>query len=279
MEKVKIITDSAADLPRDLRTELGIDVVSLSVRFDSEEITDTANLDPELFWKKCQQSPTLPSTSAPSPGDFQQALNRAIKEGFSHAIIVTLSSKMSATYSAAVKAQELLKDQIICEVIDSQTVTGAQALLTIELAKMVQTGNPFDDIVNNGKMLIDKTRLLGVVDTLEYLKKGGRIGSASAFVGSLLSIKPVIEVRNGQVEAESRQRTLTKALDYVIEKAKKDLPFNSLAMIHANSPIAESFLEKLKTSFAPMTPIVIEIGPIIGSHTGPGAIGVAYILK
>jgi DegV family protein with EDD domain len=279
MDKIKLITDTAADLPKALREKYQIDIVPLSVRFDSEEITDTVNFEPELFWQKCAQSYVVPSTSAPSPGQFQQAFLKAKSEGFTHVLVVTLSAKMSATYSAALKAQELTKDQITVEVIDSRTVTGAQALIVISLAELLIKGASFDELIQKSDELISKSRLLGIVDTLEYLKKGGRIGGAAAFVGSLLSIKPVIEVRDGEVQAESKQRTLSKALDYVLNKAVSSKPVKELAVIHAQSPVAGDFINKTSSAFPELTPLEIIIGPIIGSHTGPGAIGLAYITQ
>jgi DegV family protein with EDD domain len=272
--KIRIITDSASDIPKHLRKELDIDVVSLSVRFGDKEYENTADMDLDEFWSNCKT--TLPVTSAPSPGNFVEALERAKNASYDAALIITLSSELSGTYQSATNATELSREVLPAAVIDSRSVSIAEGLIAIASARA--NISDLDQLIEHTNKLIDKTRLLGVLDTLDHLKRGGRIGGAQALLGSLLSIKPVIEIRQGKVEPESKQRTRSKALDYLIDKVFSEPSIAAIAVLHANSPDIGQFEQKVRERYQKDV-IKADIGPIIGAHTGPGAIGIAYQLN
>jgi DegV family protein with EDD domain len=274
MARIRVVTDSASDLPQDIVTRLDIDVVPLTIRFGDEEFTD---LSPEDFWAKCKVSKTLPETSAPSPGAFQAAFERAKAEGFDGVIALTLSSLLSATHQAATLGAEAVSEQIDVRVIDTLNVSMGQGLLVIDVAEAAADGADLDALVARATGLISKIGVIATIDTLEHLIKGGRIGGAKAFLGQVLSIKPLIGVVGGVVTEAGRQRTRAKALAVVAKAAADHAPLRRLSLIHgASNDVAtlEALVKDVPTQF-PV--IVADMGPVVGTHGGPGIIGLTWI--
>ncbi|HMC38635.1 MAG TPA: DegV family protein [Acidimicrobiales bacterium] len=278
MAGVRIVTDSACDLLDETLTELGIGLVPLRIRFGDEELLDRQELSTKEFWARCASSPDLPSTAAPSPGQFQAAFEEMADAGASGVVCINLSSKMSATIQSAHQAAETLAGRIPVRVVDSLTVTLGIGLVVTEAARAAESGAGLDEVVEAAERAVGRLKLYGAIDTLENLKKGGRIGGAQALLGSMLSIKPVIEVRDGVVEQESKQRTRSRSLQYLADKVRAAGPVSRLAVFSADAPDLDEFLRLLE-GITPTDGATLfgDVGPVIGSHAGRGAIGVAWI--
>jgi DegV family protein with EDD domain len=277
MPGVRVVTDSACDLPDQTLTELGVTMVPLRIRFGGDELIDRFELSTKEFWARCGSFAGLPETSAPAPGQFDEAFRAAAAAGADCVVCVNLSSRLSATIEAARQAARELEGTIDVRVVDSRSVTLGLGLIVVEAASRAAEGAPVDEVVAAAEAAADAMKVYGVIDTLENLKKGGRIGGAQALLGSMLSIKPVIEVRDGVVEQESKQRTRSRALRYLADKVVAAGPLRRLAVFGADAPDMDALLGLIR-SVSPRNPIVMgDIGPVIGTHAGPGALGAAWI--
>ena len=277
MAGVRVVTDTACDLPDELLAELGIGLVSLRIRFGDEELIDRVELSTKEFWSRCAGFDGLPGTAAPSPGQFQEAFERMGREGADAVVCVNLSSKMSVTYGSAQQAAEALAGSLPVRVVDSKTVTLGQGLVAIHAAETASQGGTLDEVEAAAYSAVANMRLYGAIDTLENLKRGGRIGSARALLGSMLSIKPVIEVRDGEVHEESKQRTRGKSLRYLADKVRTAGPISRLAVFSADAPDLDEFLGMLEGVHPTEKTLLGDVGPVIGTHAGPGAIGAAWL--
>jgi len=275
---VHIITDSASDVPVDVAEALNITVVPLSIRFGAEEFTDRVDLTPAEFWAKCKTSTTLPETAAPSPGAFQQAFEAAKAAGADAVVCITLSSGVSATYQSALTAASTVAPFPVA-VVDSQAVTMAEGLLVIAAAEAAAAGESYADIVARTRSTVPRLGVVGVLDTLEHLKKGGRIGSAQALLGSMLAIKPIVTLKDGAVAEEGRQRTRAKALDHAAKLTADAAPFERLAVVHGAADDLDALLSRLEGVECDTPIVTSDIGPVVGTHGGPGIIGVCWIRR
>jgi len=203
---VRIVTDSSCDLAPDEAEVLGIDIVPLSIRFGDKEFTDRVELSVDEFYRRLNESEQLPETAAPAPGAFEQVFRRAAEQGADAVVCINLSGELSATIQSAQNAARAVADTIDVRVVDSRSVTlglGSQAIAAAELAR---DGADADTIVAAVEDMSTRTRVLACLDTLENLKKGGRIGGAQALLGNLLSIKPLIDASSGKVEEAGKAR-------------------------------------------------------------------------
>lgn len=272
---VCVVTDSACDLPLDLATELGIRIVPLTIRFGDEEFVDRRDLTPAEFWARCAASPVLPETAAPPPGLFEEAFRAAAADGADGIVCVNLSGRLSATVESARVAAKTVAPDIPVRVIDSLSLTMGLGMMCVLAARRAHEGASLEDVAAVVDDLIGRTRIFATLDTLENLKKGGRIGGAAALVGSVLSIKPVIEVRNGVVEQESKQRTRSRALTYLVDKVRSFGKVENLSIVHGNAPDVEEFRAMLAAVY-PGEIVVSQLGAVIGTHGGPRAMGVVF---
>ena len=275
MSTVRIVTDSACDLPPAVADELGIEIVPLTIRIDDAEFTDRVDLTPAEFWAKCATATELPSTAAPSPGQFEEVYRRLAAEGASSIVTINLSGALSATMQSAEIAARSVADTIRVSVVDSQQVTLGLGLVVLHAARMARDGASHDDIVAAATDLATRTKVWGALDTLENLKKGGRIGGAKALLASALAIKPIIEVRDGKVEQGGKQRTRSKALAFLVDTLREAGEIESLMVLHADCSDVDTFLEMLRPQYDGEI-VVGEIGPVVGSHAGRGTIGIAF---
>ena len=276
MARIRIVTDSASDLPEVDARRLDVDVVSLTVRFGEEEFTDRVDLTADTFWAKCKSAAKLPETAAPSPGAFAAAYKRAREEGCDGVLVLALSEALSATHQSAVLGAAEVPDFDV-RVIDTRAVSMAQGLLVIEAAELAANGADIDQIEQRVLALREKVGVVATLDTLEHLIKGGRIGGAKALVGQVLSIKPLIELRDGVVAEAGRARTRAKALSALAERAQSHAPLRRMALLHGASEDRDkmaALLAAIPTEFPLM---VTDIGPVVGTHGGPGIIGVAWL--
>jgi len=273
---IRVVCDSASDLPAQELERLAITMVSLSIRFGDEEFVDRVTLSNEEFWRRCSQSRTLPETSAPSPGAFRDAYEAAARDGCTGVIVLTLSAELSGTYQSAVVARDAVHDLDV-RVIDTQAVSMAQGLLTIEVAEMARDGATLDALEHHALECRSRVGVVAMLDTLDQLIKGGRIGGARALIGQVLSIKPLLELREGLVAEAGRQRTTARAMAAIATTARSHAPLRRFALIHAQSTqvaALSALVEDIATEF-PM--LVADMGPTVGTHGGPGLIGLTWL--
>jgi DegV family protein with EDD domain len=272
---VRVVTDSACDLPQDLIDLLHIGVVPLTIRFGSEELVDREQLSTDEFWDRLRSSDVLPETAAPSAGAFEKCYRDLSADGASGIVCINLSSRLSATMQAAQLAAAAVASECPVQVIDSLTCSMGLGALCLAAARRAEEGATLDAIATEVIDRRDRTRLFGALDTLEFLKKGGRIGNARALVGSMLSIKPVVEVRDGVVEEAGKVRTRSKSLKLLADKVTAQ-PVDSLAVLHGQADDVDVLLDLLADSFPRDEIVTGMVGPVIGTHAGPGVIGVTF---
>lgn len=276
---VRIVTDSACDLPQAIADELGISIVPLTIRIDGHEYVDRADLTPEEFWAKCATASALPETAAPSPGQFEATYRKLAAEGASSVVVINLSSGLSATMQSAELAARNFNDDpattIKVSVVDSCSATLGLGAIVVDCARLALAGSSHDEVVARAADLATRTKVWGALDTLENLKKGGRIGGAKAMLASALAIKPIIEVRDGKVEQGGKQRTRSKALAFLVETLISAGPVENLMVMHADCSDVDAFVDMLRPHYDG-TIVVGDIGPVVGTHAGRGTIGIAY---
>jgi DegV family protein with EDD domain len=272
---VRVVTDSACDLPDDLIERNGIGVVPLTIRFGNEELIDRKELSTDEFWRRLADSDVLPETSAPSAGAFEGAFRRMVEDGATGIICINLSSKLSATMQSAQVAAQALQADCPVVVIDSLMVSMGLGSLCLTAAQRAADGDSLESIVANVTDRRNRSKLYGALDTLEFLKKGGRVGNARALLGTMLAIKPVLEVRDGVVEEAGKVRTRSKALRLLVDRVKEG-PFENLSVLHGNAPDVDELLDLLEPLAARDQIVVGQIGPVIGTHAGPRVIGVTF---
>jgi DegV family protein with EDD domain len=272
---VRIVTDSACDLPQELCDQFGIDVVPLHIRFGEDEYSDRVQLSVDEFWTKLLGASVLPETAAPSVGAFEETFRRLGDEGADGIVCVNLSSGMSATMQSAQVAAKALDGVCPVEIFDSKTVSMGQGDLALFAAERARAGADIDTILAELEDRRVRSHLLATLDTLEYLRKGGRIGAAQAMFGSMLSIKPVITVIDGVVQPAGKVRTRSKALRFIAERLQPG-SIESASVLHASAPDLDEFLTLLDPIVPRENVRVTQIGPVVGVHTGPRAIGVVW---
>jgi DegV family protein with EDD domain len=277
MARVRVVTDSAGDLTPSLGEERGVTIVPLSIRFGSEEFVDGATLTAEEFWSRCKSSDVLPETSAPSPGAFQEAFLGAASEGYDGVVCINLSGALSATFQAARTAADAVSDRVPVRVIDSRSVTMGQGLMVLAAAESAAGGASLDEVEAVVQGRVERTQVFGAIDTLEHLEKGGRIGGARALLGSLLSIKPVVHVVDGVVEEESKQRTRSRQLRYLADKIIGLGNIERVAVCDGAASDLDDLLGLLSGVDAKYPLEVVNLGPVVGTHTGPGTLGVCVV--
>ncbi len=272
---VRVVTDSACDLPAELVDKLGIEIVPLTIRFGSEELVDREELSAAQFWERLAATQALPETAAPSAGAFEARFRELASAGADGILCVNLSSRLSATMQAAQVAATAVADACPVEVIDSLTVSLGLGRLALAAAERAADGADLDTIVREVNDARDRTRLFGSLGTLEFLKRGGRVGNARALLGTVLSIKPVIEVRDGVVEEAGRVRTRSKALRLLAEKVREQ-PVTAVSVLHGQATDVDELLDLIDPVVPRDEVVVGVVGPVIGTHAGPGVIGVTF---
>jgi DegV family protein with EDD domain len=274
---VRIVTDSACDLPQARADALGIEIVPLTIRFGDEEFVDRVELSNEEFWRKVATSPVLPETAAPSPGAFEERFRALAEAGADGVVCINLSSRLSGTMQSAQVAAKALEGDLPVKVVDSMSVSMGLGNQCVSARRMAEDGADVAAVAERAEDIARRTRLFGALDTLEHLRRGGRIGGAQAMLGSMLSIKPVIEVRDGVVAESGKVRTRSKSLAHLAEKLAGAKDPQDVYVFHAQAPDIDEFLERVCT-IVPRDQIEVgEIGPVIGTHAGPRTIGVGWV--
>jgi len=277
MPNVAIVTDSVADLPPQVAEEFGITVIPLVVRFGTDLYRDSLDLSPDQFYEKLRTTKVLPATSVPPPAAFADAYNK-LAEKTNEIMVISVTSKLSATYQVALQAVGLMKKQCRVEVLDSQWAVMAQGFITIAAAKAAQAGASLDKVLDVARHTIRRVDMRAAFDTLEYLERGGRIGKAQAFLGSLLKVNPVIGMKDGEVHPCARERSRAKAIDHLYNSAASFGNVEGLAVEYATDlDEANRLVQRLQSKY-PQVPIYLSrTSPVIGTHTGPGLIIVSVL--
>jgi len=280
---VKVVTDSTSDLTPGIANELGITVVPLNVHFITDVGTETyrdgVDLKAEDFYRRLAENKTLPTTSAPAPGTFADVYDKLAKET-DEILAITISSKLSATYKAALDAKELMKGKARLEVIDSLSAMVGLGLIAISAAKAAKAGASFDEVVDVVRSSMGRVDFRLAFDTLEYLKKGGRIGTAQAFLGSALKVNPILTIRDGLTEGVTRVRCRAKAIDYLGDFVMNFPDIGEVAIEDATTPAEAKILaERLGSRFPSERIYWMKVGPVIGTHVGPHVLGVGVLPK
>lgn len=275
---VRIVTDSTADAPLALAHELGISIVPLSVIFDHEVYREGVDISHDLFYEKLVRSKTLPTTSAPSVGDFLAVYEPLLAET-DEIVSIHVSSKLSATYNNACQAAQMLADRgARIEVIDSRLVSMAMTFVVAAAARAALGGASVDDVLQAVGRMIPRVRIFFVLDTLEYLRRGGRIGRARAFLGTVLRVKPVLSLREGEVCPEERVRTRAHALERIFQIATSYPRTQELAICYSTTPQdAEEMRQRVAEVLPHVDIYVTWLGPVIGTHGGPGVLAVGLL--
>lgn len=274
---VRIVTDSACDLPQARADALGIEIVPLTIRFGEEEFVDRVELSNEEFWRKVATSPVLPETAAPSPGAFEERFRAMGAAGADAVLCINLSSRLSGTMQSAQIGATALEGEIPVRVIDSLSVSLGLGSQCIAAQALAEAGQDLDTIAAAVEDRAAHTRLFGALDTLEHLRRGGRIGGAQAMLGSVLSIKPIIQIQDGVVSEAGKVRTRSKSLSHLASKLAAANEPEGVFVFHAQAPDIEEFLD-LVGKIVPRDGIEVgNIGPVIGTHGGPRTMGLGWV--
>ena len=271
---VKIVTDSTADLPPELARELDIAVVPLNVHFGEETFLDGVDLDADVFFQRLMTEPRLPTTSQPSPGAFLEVYRGLVEAG--HQVVsIHISEKLSNTMNSVLRAREQLGDAPL-EVVDSYQASLGLGLVATAAARAVKEGASYEETLQATRHALGQVQVFALLDTLEYLQKGGRVGKVRGFIGSLLRVRPLITVREGMVESVISVRSRAQGLQYMVTIAEERAPLQQVAVIHSTTPEeADELAEKVRSLVSDGTVIKGRFGPVLGTYLGPGAIGIA----
>jgi DegV family protein with EDD domain len=275
---VRIITDSTADIPPQLAAELGIRVMPLYVHFGNQVYRDGVDLTAEDFYLKLVANKTLPTTSTVAPVEFAQIYDELSKET-NEILAVTVSSKLSATYDVALQGRDLRQDKKCrVEIMDSKLFCMAMGLVVIGAAKRAREGANLDSVAEFAKGLYSRIHVRMAFDTLEYMRKGGRIGAAEAFMGRMLDVKPILTLKDGMAMPVVRRRTRAKAIEYLRKFAANFDNIAELAVAYTTTPEdAAGLVNDLDDVFPKERVYMSVIGPVVGTHLGPGALGIAVV--
>ncbi len=276
---VRIVTDSTADILPEEAEALGITIVPLTVFFGEEAYLDNIELDNARFYEKLQTSKELPRTSQPSPASFQAAYTRLIEEGADAIISVHVSAKLSGTYQSACTARDTLPEhlrKIPIEVIDSQSISAGMALALQKAAAEARQGLSLEEIKDHLLNQFRRTHIIAVLDSLEFVKRGGRIGAARAMLGNMLSVKPIIALKDGEVVPLEQPRTRSKAYARVAQLASEGGTLENLAIAESSEEVGQQLAEALKSVY-PGEISRYKLGGVLGAHTGPGTAAIVTV--
>ncbi len=274
---IKIVTDSTSDLPKDIARQLGITVIPLNVHFGTDTYKDGEEMQADEFYGRLLTNPTLPKTSAPSPGLFREHYNRLMVDG-SDIVSIHISHKLSGTFEAAATGKRDLANGHRVEVLDSRSVTMGLGLVAMSAAAAAKQGASLNQIVDLVNESGRNVYLASAVDSLEYLQKGGRIGRAQAFIGSMLSIKPIISISDGEVIPLERVRTYSKAVGRIYQLLEERLPARGLAIMYSTDDgEAAKMMQHVQEKYPQQAVVMARFGPVLGTYMGPSCLAFAAL--
>ena len=270
---IRIVTDSTADLPAEVAEQLGITVVPLNVHFGEETLLDGIDILPDEFFQRLRAARQLPTTSQPSPGKFMEVYG-SLAEAGDQIVSIHISDKLSGTLNSARQAKEQMEGSSI-EIIDSRQAALGTGLVAIAAAKAAQQGASYETVLDEANSAVEQVQLFGLLDTLEYLRKGGRIGMVRGFVGTLLKVRPIITVLDGIVQSATSVRSRAYGIQYMVTLAEERAPLKQAAVMHSSTDEeAEALAERIRPLVADGQVLLGRIGPVVGTHAGPGVIGI-----
>lgn len=280
MAKIKIVTDSTADLPKGLAEQLEITVVPLKVHFGEEEYLDWVDLSSEAFYEKLKSSEIMPRTSQPSPADFE-AIFKDLSQDGSTIISIHISSHLSGTYQSAIIAKSMLED-VDVEVVDSRNTSMALGIVVLEAARAAKAGKSKEEILSQVYDDIGRVRVYFGVETLEYLHKNGRIGKAAALLGGLLSVKPLLTLQDGIIVPKEKVRGRAKLMERLASLYKEEYGADlkgKMVIMHGDAPQeAQKLKERLEKEYKNVSEILVTpLGSVVGTHTGPGVLALTLL--
>ncbi len=275
---VRIVTDSTSDITAETAERLGITVVAQNVHFGTETYKDGVTITPDDFYSMLADSAELPKTSQASPGDFKEVYD-GLGDGADGIVSIHVSSRLSGTYNSAIQGAEQTSAGCPVEVVDTMQASMGIGLVVLAAAEAANRGAGHDEVASIARDASARAQCLCLFETLEYLEKGGRIGKAQAMLGSVLKIKPMIIIREGEVQPLGKGRTFAKALGKLKEATREFAPVEALTVLYSTTPdtakeVADDLGDMLPEGMEPST---TRFGPALGVHTGPGAIGIALL--
>ncbi len=283
MNKVMIVTDSTANIPLDLLNGYPIVSVSLQVIWGNEILRDGIDIEPGDFYKRLSVDKVLPSTSQVTPEEFKKMYGRLIDEGYD-ILSMHISGKLSGTLDSAIQAKNTFPNANI-ELFDTNSTSMAMGFQVLSAARMAKTGATLKECKAVAEQAVQKTGMYFVLSTLEFLHRGGRIGGAQAFMGTMLNLKPILELKDGRIEPVERVRTHSKAVDRLLDLVEARIANESgpirLCAVHANAPddgnaLLEKAVKRFPNSLVTDT-VLSTVNPVLGTHVGPGALGLAFM--
>ncbi len=279
MSKVKIITDSTAYLPQQYVDQYGIEVLPLTLNWDGKSYLDGVDINADEFYTQLKDSNSLPTTNAVSIHSYTESIQKLLDQGF-EVMVLPISSGISASYFNAVKAVESFIGKPV-DIIDTQLVSMALSFMVLAAARAAEEGASLAEVKQVAGDAYHHIGVYFTVATLKYLHKGGRIGSAKRLVGSALSIKPILQIRDGKIEACGSAVTRKKALDRIIKLVGEGINGQSpvrISVFHAlDLPTANVLIERCQKEFDPVEMILSEVSPVVGAHVGPGTVSIAWM--
>ncbi len=277
MNSVVVVTDSTATLPAELIEQYGIPVAPLHINWDKVRYRDGVDMQPGDFYQRLRKSATLPTTSGAIQGEYLEIFEelRGKADGI---VVIVVSSELSAAYSSALNARETVPE-IHMEIIDSRISTLGMGFAVIEAAKVASAGGSLQQVADRAREILKKVHLFFVLDTLEYLRRGGRVNMPAALIAQLLQVKPILTLRNGKAEPVARPRTGRRAMEALLKLMQERVTQTPLhaAVMHGDAPQeADYLIKEIGTRFNPVELLTSKFTPVMGAHTGPGLYGISF---
>ena len=280
MPKIALVTDSTASLPKDLTEKYNLIVAPQILLWGDETFEDGVNITPSEFYTRIKKASVMPSTTQVTVAKFLEIYQQLLDQDY-QILSILISSKLSGTVNSAIQAKSMLPPDAPIEIVDSNSTAMAMGFHLLTVARAIKQGASLSECVELAKKASQHTGIFFAVDTLEFLHRGGRIGGATRFMGTVLNFKPILELRDGRVEPIERVRTRRKSLDRIVELAIEQIGGRTpvrLSSLHANAPEdAKLVLEEASAKLNPIESVYSEVSPVVGVHAGPGVVGLVYM--
>lgn len=280
MSKIALVTDSTASIPQELVDKYKIIVAPQILIWGKETFEDGVNITPSEFYTRLKKTTVMPTTTQVTVAKFHEIYQALLSQDY-QILTIIISAKLSGTLNSALQAREMQPPDAPIEIIDSNSTAMALGFHLLTVARAIEQGATFPECVALGQKARDHTGIFFAVDTLEFLHRGGRIGGATRFMGTMLNFKPILELRDGKVEGIERVRTRGKSLNRIVELAVEQIGSRTpvrLSTLHANAPEdARLVLKEASAKLNPIETVFSEVSPVVGVHAGPGVVGLVYM--